>query len=436
MINIYNIVYDKTSYEERDEYFSNIGMLNNPEPELYEYFHIINFYDSQRSSWNEDDFYGFLSTNFYFKTGLEGSDLIKLLEEKIDGKQLVIINPWWRLFQSNVNSYDKGEENHPGLLNCLRKVFGELGVDKLDELYFSNSKNTTYSNFFVAKPLIWDEWIKLIKKIIEISRDEKNYLYSLINSRTTYKAENNPKMLIFVLERVINYIIKGKNDQDIAAIDSFCFRKDSINTPPLHLAPIDQLRIENNDLHSNKSNEIYGFLWQQRKIDDINQLIKNQAYAAAAAVIKQELFSKIFEPEVESFRLKILMEVGGYQEIISRFEKNVGGALDLKSSLFYYQALIKLNRLSDAQLIIENLFLDYADSHLVTCDYLTILLGLKKYELCVEKINEALHKFPRSHVVPFIASKLSREIGRKDEAEKFSRIALNNKNSRRRFEWS
>ena len=139
MINIFNIVYDKASYEERDVQFPLMGDMNNPEPELYEYYHIINFYESNRASWNESDLYGFLSTNFFLKTGLEGDDLINKLEKNSEGKSIVIINPWWRLFQSNINSYEKGEENHPGLLICLRKVIAELRLDPLNENVFSNS---------------------------------------------------------------------------------------------------------------------------------------------------------------------------------------------------------------------------------------------------------------------------------------------------------
>jgi len=221
MINIYNIAFDEISFAERDVVFENIGDLSNPKPDLYEYHHIIKFYDESRTSWNENEFYGFLSTNFYMKTGLEGNEILAKIGRNLNGKKIILLNPWWRLFQSSMNSWHQGEENHPGLIDCFLKCMNELKIEFEYEDLFANSKNTTYSNFFLAKPIIWDEWIRIVKVILHIANDSNHYLNTALNAPTKYKIGTSPKMLIFVLERIINVLLAKKIKQKLHRLKRF-----------------------------------------------------------------------------------------------------------------------------------------------------------------------------------------------------------------------
>ena len=70
--NIFNIAYDQKSFDERDPFFETIGDLSNPSPELFEYHHILRFYEERRQFWSVDEYYGFLSPNFFIKTEWRG----------------------------------------------------------------------------------------------------------------------------------------------------------------------------------------------------------------------------------------------------------------------------------------------------------------------------------------------------------------------------
>jgi hypothetical protein len=440
--NIFNIAYDQKSFDGRDPFFQTIGDLSNPSPELFEYHHILKFYEERRRFWSDDEYYGFLSPNFFIKTGIEGIHLIDELKKIIsETKQIdvILLNPWWRLFQSSINSFDQAEDHHPGMLQVFESVLNDLKFEFFQHEYFSYSLNTTYSNFFVAKPHIWDLWIKVIKEILSIAADPSSSIGSRLNEKTRYKSGANPKIMIFVLERVINVLLAKKIEPShVAAVDPFIFKKDKINLPPSYMRKIDKLRLDFSEGRSKSRSLVCSPTWELKKLDEIKTMIHRKYLRDAVDIISNEKFSPLFAGEVEILKVKILVAAGQFNEALIRLTKTDFTKLDcsVTRELLLYRVFVRLGKFSDARSKIEELDTLYPGSHVLGCDLATVMLLMEDHTNLLKKINSLMMEFPSSWLIPYIGSKWFLKIGDASKAQELVNLSIRLKNSTRRLEWN
>ncbi|NBO61216.1 MAG: hypothetical protein EBU82_09630 [Flavobacteriia bacterium] len=440
--NIFNIAYDQKSFDERDPFFETIGDLSNPSPELFEYHHILRFYEERRQFWSVDEYYGFLSPNFFIKTGMEGRHLIDELEKiSTEAKEIdvILLNPWWRLFQSSMNSFDQAEDHHPGLLQVFESVLHDLKLEFSQHEYFSYSLNTTYSNFFVAKPHIWDMWIKIIKAILSIAADSSSALGSRLNEKTKYKSGVNPKIMIFVLERVINVLLVQKIDPSrVSAVDPFIFSKDKINFSPSYMRNIDKLRLDFSEGRSRSRSLVFSPTWELKKLNQIITMVNRKYLRDAVDVISNERFSPLFAGEVEILKVKILVAAGQFNEALMRLNKTEFAKrdYDVTRESLLYRVLVKLGKFAEAKSKIEELDVLYPGSHVLGCDLATVMLLMEDHINLSKKIDSLMVEFPSSWLVPYIGSKFLFKIGDAAKAQELVNLSIRLKSSPRRLEWN
>ena len=80
-INIYQIYYDKQTYEMLDKGFLPLDNSNSPRPDWFEFWPIRKFL--KETPLNEDSWYGFLSPKFVLKTGFTSTVIKDFINKKL-----------------------------------------------------------------------------------------------------------------------------------------------------------------------------------------------------------------------------------------------------------------------------------------------------------------------------------------------------------------
>ena len=207
---ITTIIYDKSQPTDFSYFFNEIR-TKKERSYLFEYnviLKLMQYYEEAGYLNGDYKYIGFLSWKFPYKTGYYSAYVNKLLKNKTAD----IIH-----FCKSIPKYiDVAEEDHPG----LKKMFMLL-CEKLGLRFTNNPKHTIYSNFFVAKPNVYLEYTKILKKAIDIlETDEelkyevwkdanypglsKKYLYN--QTELTYYPFHT-----FLLERLLSIWIENNN---------------------------------------------------------------------------------------------------------------------------------------------------------------------------------------------------------------------------------
>jgi hypothetical protein len=227
---VHQILNHYTSPTALDPGFRVLDNSSNERPDWYEYWPIRKYLLNERL--DEGAFYGFLSPKFKAKTNLRSADLFAFLDAVDARTDVVLFSPsiensahYWNVFQH-------GDAKHPGLLAAARQLFERLGrPTDLDEL-MTDSRIEVFSNYFVARPRFWREWLRINEAMFAIAEDPDDPLGAVLRARTAYRAKATVPMKIFVMERIATWLLAVDRGFAARAFDSLAVRA------KLHRAPV------------------------------------------------------------------------------------------------------------------------------------------------------------------------------------------------------
>lgn len=166
----------------------------------------------------KEEYYGFLSWKYPFKTGLYKNILYKMLEQK-QFKEYDVINLNRRFWSSTEKYLEFSYKQHPKLEEILLKVLSNLGRD------YVYSNNYTYSNFYLMKKDLWVDYLE--NWIVPSLNYMENEIWDEVNVDANYKTGISKEELIentglefynyvtFVLERLVVFFMKDKKVLDL-----------------------------------------------------------------------------------------------------------------------------------------------------------------------------------------------------------------------------
>jgi hypothetical protein len=108
------------------------------------------------------------------------------------------------------NVFAHGESEHPGLLAIAEAFFARIGrPSDLHELV-TDSRNIVNSNYFLAKPRFWREWLVLTEALFAIAEDEADALGAQLRAATSYRGAHAVPMKIFIVERLATWLLASE----------------------------------------------------------------------------------------------------------------------------------------------------------------------------------------------------------------------------------
>jgi hypothetical protein len=204
-MHIYQILNHYTSRQELDPGFKVLDNSVNERPDWFEYWPIRRFL--LNAALDEDAFYGFLSPKFKLKSSLSSDVVREFLLDADAAVDVVLLSPSIHNSAYYLNVFEHGDAEHPGLKDVAKRLFDRLELpNDLDSLV-SDSRNTVFSNYFIAKPRFWRAWLAINEKMFAIAEMPSDALGAALRAPTSYRGSSSVQMKIFIMERVATWLL-------------------------------------------------------------------------------------------------------------------------------------------------------------------------------------------------------------------------------------
>jgi len=219
---IYQILTHYTKREDLDPNFLVLDNSSNERPDWYEYWPIRRFLLNE--SLDEDSFYGFLSPRFKEKTNLSAVAVRDFVSRESNTADIFLFSPSLHLTAYHLNVFEYGDVCHPGLLNLATEFFRRIGQPTNLKELVTHSRNEVYSNYMIAKPAFWREWLNITEQLIAIAESPTDPLGAELRKPTSYRGQHDAQIKIFIMERIPTWILARDSGFVAHARDPFVAR--------------------------------------------------------------------------------------------------------------------------------------------------------------------------------------------------------------------
>ena len=162
------------------------------------------------------------------KTNLTAAQVCDFIRRCDSATEVILFSPSIHTGALFLNVFEHGDAEHPGLLATTQAAARQSArhVD-LEELV-TDSRNTVHSNYFVAKPRFWRQWLELNEQLFAIAEASADELGRALTSYTSYRGRAEVQMKIFVMERMATLILACDPSFVIRVRNPFVARKQDL----------------------------------------------------------------------------------------------------------------------------------------------------------------------------------------------------------------
>jgi len=203
---IYQIFYNEETRGQLDPGFAPLDNLSNERPDWREYWPMRRFLLGRTMV--ENDYYGFFSPRFREKTNLSSDQVREFIGRSGNNADVVIFSPFSDMSSLFLNVFEQGDFFRPGLLQTAQDFADLIGLDVSIENIVTDSRNTVFCNYFVARPRFWTAWLDVNEKLFHAAEigSENRDLQNRLNS--VFKRRNElVQFKVLILERVASLIL-------------------------------------------------------------------------------------------------------------------------------------------------------------------------------------------------------------------------------------
>lgn len=155
---------------------------------------------------DEDKFYGFFSPRFSDKTGFDGKVLKEFIDEQAPDVDVITFSPQADMGSLFLNVFEQAEVFDPGFSETAQAFFDAIGLEvDVNQLVMDN-RHIVFSNYLVAKPRFWRQWLALTTQLFEVcEREGDSSLKTSLLTKTNYEGELQRK--VFLAERLTSVLL-------------------------------------------------------------------------------------------------------------------------------------------------------------------------------------------------------------------------------------
>ena len=221
-LHIFQILNHYTSPKDLDPGFAVLDNSANERPDWFEYWPIRKFL--LHETLDEEAFYGFLSPKFRHKTNLSAAEARNFILATDPATDVVLFSPSIHNSAYYLSVFEHGDAEHPGLAGVAGRLFERLGWRAVLDGFISDSRNTVYSNYFIARPRFWRAWLVITERMFAMAEDPDDALGRELRAPTAYRGSRDVQMKIFVMERIATWILVTDPSFVACARDPFAAR--------------------------------------------------------------------------------------------------------------------------------------------------------------------------------------------------------------------
>ena len=208
---LFHIAYSAETYLSTPSGFKALDNRSNERSDWFEYWPIRRDLPAILEGMQEDDFLGFFSPRFSEKTGLTADILQGYVSHYGSTHDVLLFSPQPDIAAFFTNVFLGEDFFNPGFFLTAQDTLTDIGVPIELSRLVNDSRNTVFSNYFLAKPAFWRSWSELCEKIFDLaeSDDTSNLARTDIRRRltqvTTYGGGTQVK--VFLIERITSMML-------------------------------------------------------------------------------------------------------------------------------------------------------------------------------------------------------------------------------------
>lgn len=203
---IFQIYYDQKSQQQLDQAFIPYDNSQPSHPDWYEYSVMREVL--KKNSFAQDEYIGFFSPQFFNKTGLRGSDVIRYIEQS--EAEVISFSPYFHQIVLFSNPFVQGNHYHPGLLELSQDVFNKLGLGIQVKDWVTDQTRSIFCNYFVAKYSFWLKYLELSEQVFTLAQGSSDLALKL-NSPIIYDKNKKTNLKVFIMERLVAVVMEKHN---------------------------------------------------------------------------------------------------------------------------------------------------------------------------------------------------------------------------------
>lgn len=208
---VFQIFYDDATRAALDPDFEPLDNSANERPDWYEYWPIREYF--RANVLDESAYYGFISPLFFQKTGLSGRQ-VKDFARAAGDVDVLTFSPHPCHSACFYNVFEQGANCFPGFLDVATRFFNELDPNIRFDAVVNDSRNTVYSNYFLAKPGFWLRWQTVFDRLFELAETRGSALHEALNRTVEYAKDDGAakpaQMKIMVMERAVSLMLAAR----------------------------------------------------------------------------------------------------------------------------------------------------------------------------------------------------------------------------------
>ncbi|MCI4430734.1 MAG: hypothetical protein JHC40_16380 [Burkholderiales bacterium] len=180
--------------------------LANPRPDWYEYWPLRQHLLTQPL--DEDAFYGFFSPKFSHKTGLDHAQTRDFVAAHAAQADVLLFSPQPDMGAFFLNVFEQGETFDPGLIDAYGAFLQSIGRAAPLRQMVMDTRQVCFSNYFVARPAFWREWLALNEALFAVCEGPDTPLQRALTHATTYTGSGGGvQRKVFLQERAASLLL-------------------------------------------------------------------------------------------------------------------------------------------------------------------------------------------------------------------------------------
>lgn len=210
-IHLFQIAYSQQTKELCAPGFEVLDNLANLRPDWYEYWPMRCFLLNE--ALDEEAFYGFFSPKFPLKTSLTADAVRAEVEHLAPQADVVLFSPQPDMAAFYLNVFEQGDTFDAQLIEVTQRLLKAIGrpAPPLGQLVM-DSRQIVFSNYFVARPAFWREWLALNEALFGVCEGpplaEDPSLKADLEASTRYRGGAQRK--VFVMERMASFLLASQ----------------------------------------------------------------------------------------------------------------------------------------------------------------------------------------------------------------------------------
>lgn len=222
-LRLFHIAYSPETLAAMEPGYELLDNLDNARPDWFEYWSIRRWLLTE--ALDETLFYGFFSPKFRAKTGLGAEQVAEQLRQHGAQSDVLLFSPFPTQIACYLNIFEQGEVSHPGFMQTCMEALQAIGRPAPLPQLVMDCRQTVFSNYFVARPAFWREWLSWTEPLFALCEDPGSEIGARLRRETAYAG--SVQLKVFLIERIASLLLTLQPQWRVTAHDPFGFRHPS-----------------------------------------------------------------------------------------------------------------------------------------------------------------------------------------------------------------